>query len=107
MITGNIEWEAQGCYKEVKNKKDKAMGKTYAKVKKYKKDIMGAVKACLAAAEKNQLQIFGVKSKIKCTTTKGSADFRRHGESKNCKKDGDYSVGAKRANFVYILKKDA
>jgi len=106
-IGEHCEWESQGCYKEVKSKKNQAMGKIYAKVRKYKKNIQEAVEACLKKADEGQLQIFGVKSKFKCTTTKGSADFKRHGVSKNCKKDGSYGVGAKKANFVYILKKEA
>ena len=83
------------------------MGKIYAKVPKYRKNIQKVVKACLKKADEGRLQIFGVKSKFQCTTTKGSANFRRHGASKNCKKDGSYGVGAKQANFVYILKKEA
>ena len=39
-------------------------------------------------------------------TTKGDADFARHGSSKACKGSGEYEVGLKGANFVYVLKKE-
>ncbi|XP_078350169.1 uncharacterized protein LOC144634989 isoform X2 [Oculina patagonica] len=100
------EWEKQGCWKEVKSKKKKAMGKIYGKFKKNKKDVQAAVEACLKSAEEKQLQVFGVRNKYKCATTKGSADFRVHGASNGCKEQGDYGVGVKKANYVYILKKE-
>lgn len=58
-----IEWEKQGCFKEVKSKKEKAMAKNYATFRKYKKNITGAVEACMKAAEKQKLTIFAT-----CTT---------------------------------------
>ena len=82
------------------------MGRVYDKFKKNKNDVQAAVEACLKAADESKLQIFGVRNKYMCVTTKkGSTDFRVHGASKNCKERKDYGVGVKNANYVYILKK--
>ncbi|RMX56134.1 hypothetical protein pdam_00012094 [Pocillopora damicornis] len=100
------EWEKQGCFKEVKKKSKKAMRTTFAIFKKYKNNIQGAVEACMKAAEDKKLEIFGVRGRYKCVTTKGNADYKVHGASpKGCKADGDYGVGVKSANYVYILTK--
>ena len=102
-----IEWEKQGCFKEVKNKNKKAMGKVLGKFTKYKKNIKGAVEACMKAAKGKKLEIFGVRGKFSCATTKGNADYKVHGASpKGCKEEGDYGVGVKLANYVYVLKKN-
>ena len=103
-----LEWEKQGCWKEVKTEKKKAMGRVYDKLKKNKNDVdvQAAVEACLKSAEEIQLRIFGVRNKYKCVTTKtGSTEFRVHGKSENCRERIDYGVGVKNANYVYILKK--
>ena len=50
LIVCVVEWEKQGCFKEVK-KKNKAMGKVLGKFRKYKKNIKGAVEACMKAAK--------------------------------------------------------
>ena len=73
-----IEWEKQGCFKEVKNKNKKAMGKVLGKFRKYKKNIKGAVEACMKAAKGKKLEIFGVRGKFSCATTKGNADYNVH-----------------------------
>ncbi|RMX56132.1 hypothetical protein pdam_00012098 [Pocillopora damicornis] len=106
-IGEQCEWEKQGCFKEVKNKNKKAMGKVLGKFTKYKKNIKGAVEACMKAAKGKKLEIFGVRSKFICATTRGNADYKMHGASpKGCKEEGDYGVGVKLANYVYVLKKN-
>ena len=77
LIVCVIEWEKQGCFKEVK-KKNKAMGKVLGKFRKYKKNIKGAVEACMKAAKGKKLEIFGVRGKFSCATTKGNADYNVH-----------------------------
>ena len=84
-----IEWEKQGCFKEVKNKNKNAMGKVLGKFRKYKKNIKGAVEACMKAAKGKKLEIFGVRSKFICATTKGNADYK-----------------VQLAKYVYVLKKN-
>ena len=107
LIVCVIEWEKQGCFKEVKNKNKKAMGKVLGKFTKYKKNIKGAVEACMKAAKGKKLEIFGVRGKFSCATTKGNADYNVHGASpKGCKEEGDHGVGVKLANYVYVLKKN-
>lgn len=54
-----------GCYKEVDNRADKAMPKVFGKFREYRKDISGAVEACMEAAEEKQLDIFGVRNRFK------------------------------------------
>ena len=82
------------------------MRTTFAKFKKYKNNIQGAVEACMKAAEDKKLEIFAVRGRYKCVTTKGNADYKVHGASSiGCKADGDYAVGVKSANYVYILSK--
>ena len=82
------------------------MRTTFAKFKKYKNNIQGAVEACMKAAADKKLEIFGVRGRYECVTTKGNADYKVHGASPNgCKADGDYAVGVKSANYVYILTK--
>ncbi|KAJ7387710.1 hypothetical protein OS493_001052 [Desmophyllum pertusum] len=101
------EWQKQGCYHEVWPRKSKAMGEHIGKFKENRKDIQAAVEACLKAAQEKQLEIFGVRRRYKCVTTKtdSPADFDRYGSSVTCKEQGDYGVGIKTATFVYILKK--
>ena len=65
LIVCVIEWEKQGCFKEVK-KKNKAMGKVLGKFRKYKKNIKGAVEACMKAAKGKKLEIFGVQLITMC-----------------------------------------
>ena len=67
LIVCVVEWEKQGCFKEVK-KKNKAMGKVLGKFRKYKKNIKGAVEACMKAAKGKKLEIFGVRGKFSCAT---------------------------------------
>ena len=82
------------------------MRTTLAKFKKYKNNIQGAVEACMKAAEDKKLEIFAVRGRYKCVTTKGNADYKVHGASSiGCKADGDYAVGVKSAIYVYILSK--
>ncbi|XP_078378911.1 uncharacterized protein LOC144662053 [Oculina patagonica] len=100
------EWEKQGCWKDAKYNKKKAMGKVYAKFRNNKGNVQAAVEDCLKSAEEKQLQIFGIRNKYTCATTKGSADFRVYGPSTGCKEQGDYGVGLKMENYVYILKKE-
>ena len=90
----------------MKKKSKKATRTVFAKFRKYKKNIQGAVEACMKAAEDKKLEIFAVRGRYKCVTTKGNADYKVHGASpKGCKADGDYAVGVKSANYVYILTK--
>ena len=90
----------------MKKKSKKAMRTIFAKFRKYKKNIQGAVEACMKAAEDKKLEIFAVRGRYKCVTTKGNADYKVHGaSSKGCKEEGDYAVGVKSANYVYILTK--
>ncbi|KAL9964346.1 hypothetical protein ACROYT_G027975 [Oculina patagonica] len=105
-IGQHCEWEKQGCWKDAKYNKKKAMGKVYAKFRNNKGNVQAAVEDCLKSAEEKQLQIFGIRNKYTCATTKGSADFRVYGPSTGCKEQGDYGVGLKMENYVYILKKE-
>ena len=90
----------------MKKKSKKAMRTVFAKFKKYKNNIQGAIEACVKAAEDKNLEIFAVRGRYKCVTTKGNADYKVHGASSiGCKADGDYAVGVKSANYVYILSK--
>ena len=50
---------------------------------------------------------FSCITRYTCATTKGDADFERHGSSDSCKGKGAYVVGGKRSNYVYVLKKEA
>ena len=40
------------------------MAKNYATFRKYKKNIPGAVEACMKAAEKQKLTIFGIRQRF-------------------------------------------
>ena len=44
----------------------------------------------MKAAEDKKLEIFAVRGRYKCVTTKGNADYKVHGtSSKGCKEEGD------------------
>lgn len=97
-----LEWAVQGCFKEAKNPKRKAMGVVYKRVENDTKYVARVVEACMREAEKEGLEIFGINNSKECVTTKDSS-YDRYGRSENCKVYGQYGVGSQRANFVYKL----
>lgn len=65
------------------------------------------VQECMQQAEKDGLEVFGIRRGVNCVTTKGSRHYADHGRSQNCRVEGPYGIGNNQANYVYILYKSS
>ncbi|XP_078370602.1 uncharacterized protein LOC144654348 [Oculina patagonica] len=105
-IGTHCEWAVKGCFKEWKKVKKKAMPKVFKTVQGNTKSVEWVVQECMRQADKDGLEVFGVRKGVQCVTTNGR-HYSVHGRSNGCQVVGQYGVGNKKANFVYMLYKNS
>lgn len=83
-----------------------AMPKVFKTVQGNTNSVELVVQECMRQADKDGLEVFGVRKGVQCVTTTGR-HYSVHGRSNGCRVVGQYGVGNKKANFVYMLYKNS
>lgn len=72
-----------------------------------KNNVAEIVQECMRQAEKDDLEVFGIRKGVHCVTTNGSRHYADHGRSQNCLVEGQYGIGNNQANYVYVMYKNS
>lgn len=83
-----------------------AMPKVFKTVTGNTNNVAWVVQECMRQAEKDGLEVFGIRKGVQCVTTTGR-HYAHHDRSNDCRVEGQYGVGNKKANFVYMLYKNS